>query len=156
MRFRGGPGLAAMAAVMLAGCASVPELGGDEPARPKPAAAKPRPAAPQALGAREVRALLTGNSVYAASAEVKFAALHAADGRLRGKAWAGDGTATGAGSWKIEADGRYCRKWDNGWAGGEWGCFRLYRQGNAVTMEKVSGAGANGSMTLVPGNAYGL
>lgn len=110
----------------------------------------------QALGASELSAALSGNSVYADASGQKFAAMHGAGGQLKGKAWSGDDGQSGAGSWKVEKDGTYCRKWDNGWAGGQWGCFKVYREGNALTMERVSGAGASGQMTLVPGNAYGL
>ena len=121
-------------------------------AKPKIASGPER----KALGFDELAGALSGNSVYADGSGQKFAALHEAGGALKGKAWSGSDTQTGAGSWKINADGTYCRKWDNGWAGSEWGCFKVYRQGNALTMERVSGAGANGQMTLVPGNAYGL
>lgn len=155
-------GFAAILAVGLAGCATGLDLAGGEAGTATAAAAPPpaaRPAgAPAArpLGAEEVRVLLAGNSVYASSAEVRFAALHEPGGGLRGKAWSEGTEDAGRGEWRIEADGRYCRKWDNGWAGGEWGCFRLFRNGNALTMQNVSGAGADGQMVLVPGNAYDL
>jgi hypothetical protein len=125
------------------------------PRKTSPAAARPASSS-AALSAGDLQQVLAGNSVYLGGAEQKFAAHHASDGSLKGKAWTGDGTQSGAGAWKINEDGTYCRKWDNGWAGGQWGCFKVYRKGNALTMERVSGAGANGQMTLVPGNAYGL
>jgi hypothetical protein len=109
-----------------------------------------------ALSAEEVTSMLTGNSVYAGDGNFQFAALHEADGALKGKSWNGEVTETGTGNWKVEASGAYCRKWENSWAGGEWGCFKVFRHGNELTMERVSGAGANGEMTLVAGNAYKL
>ena len=125
------------------------------PSRAQPAAfAAGAPPAP--LTAEEVRALLMGNSLFADGSALKFAALHRADGTLKGKAWGSDDPRTGTGTWKVEPDGAYCRKWDNEWAGGEWGCFRVFRQGNALIMEHISGAGANGQMTLVQGNAHEL
>ena len=123
-------------------------------AREKPPIASGPPA--EALSSEEVSSLLAGNSVYAGGSGFQFAALHQDGGALKGKSWSGDATDTGAGNWKVEQNGAYCRKWNNSWAGGEWGCFKVFRKGNALTMERVSGAGANGKMTLVEGNAYGL
>lgn len=123
------------------------------PAASPPAASPP---AAKALSRAEVASLLTGNSMYAADGNFQFAALHQQDGALKGKSWNGEATETGTGSWKVEPDGAYCRKWENAWAGGEWGCFKLFRRGDTLSLERVSGAGANGQMTLVQGNAYGL
>lgn len=109
-----------------------------------------------ALSAAEVTSLLTGNSVYAGDGNFQFAALHQSDGALKGKSWNGEVTETGTGNWRVEPNGAYCRKWENSWAGGEWGCFKVFRDGDSLTMERVSGAGANGQMTLVQGNAYDL
>ncbi|HSM19119.1 MAG TPA: hypothetical protein VK844_01955 [Hyphomicrobiales bacterium] len=109
-----------------------------------------------ALSADEITVLLTGNSLYSGGSGFRVAALHQSDGALKGKTWSGEDTETGTGRWRVEPDGSYCRKWDNGWAGGEWGCFKLFRQDNALTLERVSGAGANSQMTLVQGNAYDL
>ncbi|MDP2620971.1 MAG: hypothetical protein Q8P46_12490 [Hyphomicrobiales bacterium] len=123
-------------------------------ASPPPQTASSPPAA--ALSAAEVTSLLTGNSMYAGDGNFQFAALHQTDGALKGKTWNGETTETGTGNWRVEPNGAYCRKWENSWAGGEWGCFKVFRHGNALTMERVSGNGANGEMTLVDGNAYDL
>lgn len=152
---------AAVVAAAMAGCsANAPELG-EAPQKAKKtrnadAGAKPKAEETVALNAQEVRSALAGNSIYATGTDLKFAALHNADGTLKGKAWTGESTDTGTGAWKIDEKGQYCRKWDNAWAGGEWGCFKVYRQGDALMMERVSGAGANGKRNIVPGNAYGL
>lgn len=128
------------------------------PARRQPAQTQAQAQAQQrtALSASEVQGLLSGNSVYAGGSGWEFAALHRVDGTLAGRSWGNVPEETGAGSWRVETDGRYCRKWDNAWSGGEWGCFKVYREGATLQLERVSGAGSNGPMTLVQGNAYQL
>lgn len=108
------------------------------------------------LEADEVRRMLTGNSLYAGGGGLEFAAIHKPDGAMAGRAWSAEGISQGNGIWRVEADGTYCRKWDNEWADGEWGCFKVMRVDAKLNLQRISGAGTDGDMTLVPGNAYGL
>jgi len=110
----------------------------------------------QPLSAEELRSTIAGNSVYVGAGSSEFAAYHSSDGALTGKAWGTGQEQTGDGSWKVNDDGQYCRKWDNAWSGGKWGCFKVYRDGEQLQMERVSGAGANGPMKLEEGNPHEL
>lgn len=60
-----------------------------------------------------------------------------------------------AGAWRVsEDDGLYCRTWNNGWAEGREGCFRVTRNGDALTFDHVSGAaGEAASYTYSLGEA---
>ena len=109
-----------------------------------------------ALEADDVRNVLLANSLYASGGGLEFAAIHKADGEMIGRSWTTEDTKQGDGEWRIEADGTYCRKWNNEWADGAWGCFKVVRQDSKLELKRVSGAGADGDMILVPGNAYGL
>ena len=108
------------------------------------------------LEADDVRNVLLANSLYASGGGMEFAAIHKADGEMIGRSWSVEDTKRGDGEWRIDADGTYCRKWNNDWADGAWGCFKIVRQESKLVLKRVSGAGADGDMTLVPGNAYGL
>ncbi|MBZ0215724.1 MAG: hypothetical protein K8F25_04155 [Fimbriimonadaceae bacterium] len=108
------------------------------------------------LSAEELRAAMAGNSVYVGAGGSEFAAYHNSNGSLAGRAWGTGQEQTGAGSWKIDEKGQYCRKWDNAWSGGQWGCFKVYKEGEQLQMERVSGAGANGPMKLQTGNPHDL
>ena len=108
------------------------------------------------LSADELRSAMAGNSVYVGAGGSEFAAYHNSDGSLAGRAWGTGQEQTGNGSWKIDEKGQYCRKWDNSWSGGQWGCFKVYKEGEQLQMERVSGAGANGPMKLESGNPHDL
>ncbi len=108
------------------------------------------------LSAEELRTAMAGNSVYVGAGGSEFAAYHNGNGNLSGRAWGSGTEQSGSGSWKINEEGQYCRKWDNTWSGGQWGCFKVYQEGPQLQMERVSGAGANGPMKLESGNPHGL
>ncbi len=109
-----------------------------------------------ALNADEVRATLAGNSVYVGGQGSEFAAVHNADGSMTGRIWGGGNEQSGGGAWRVDDNGQYCRKWDNAWSQGQWGCFEVYRDGDQLQLERVSGSGANGAMELQTGNPHDL
>lgn len=123
------------------------------PQRVKKAKAAP-PRIP--LTSAEIERALIGNSIYAGAGEAEFAALHRPGGALAGRTWTSEGSENGQGSWKVAQDGTYCRKWDNSWGDGRWGCFKIFRKGSELVMERVAGTGSEGTMLVMPGNAYGL
>lgn len=110
----------------------------------------------EALDADEVRQALAGNSVYVGGQGSEFAAVHNSDGSMNGRIWGGGAEQSGDGAWKVEDNGQYCRKWNNTWSQGQWGCFQVYREGDKLQLEQVSGSGANGSMELKEGNPHDL
>lgn len=109
-----------------------------------------------ALSADEVRTTLAGNSVYVGGQGSEFAAVHNSDGSMNGKIWGGGNEQSGGGAWRVDDNGQYCRKWDNAWSQGQWGCFEVYREGDQLQLERVSGSGANGAMELQSGNPHDL
>lgn len=109
-----------------------------------------------ALNASEVRSTLAGNSVYVGGQGSEFAAVHNSDGSMSGKIWGGGNEQSGEGAWRVDDNGQYCRKWDNSWSQGQWGCFEVYREGDSLQLERVTGSGANGAMELETGNPHNL
>lgn len=109
-----------------------------------------------ALGAEELRTALAGNSVYVGNPGSEFAAVHNNDGSMAGRSWGSGNDESGEGEWRVDDNGQYCRKWSNGWSAGQWGCFEVYRDGENLQLERVSGAGANGAMELKDGNPHDL
>jgi hypothetical protein len=113
-----------------------------------------------ALTGQEIAQAIEGNTLHrsghTAGTDWQWAGYYRPDGTMTGRAWWNHGERTSEGRWSIEGD-QFCREWDNSWGGGEAGCFRLYRQGDRLTMVKVSGSGdEEGQSFVVEGNPYGV
>jgi hypothetical protein len=111
-----------------------------------------------ALTGSEIEETLRGNTLHRtgsrAGVEWQWAGHYRADGTMTGRAWWGSGEQVAEGRWSVEGD-RFCREWSNSWGGGDRGCYRLYRQGDRLTMIKVSGSGdEEGRSYILSGNPY--
>lgn len=106
----------------------------------------------------EIEQALKGNTLRrtgsTAGMEWQWAGHYRPDGTMSARAWWNTGERVAEGRWSIEGN-RFCREWENNWGGGDQGCFRIYRQGDRLTMIKVSGSGdEEGRSYLITGNPY--
>ena len=108
----------------------------------------------------EIERTLRGNTLHrhgsTAGRDWQWVGHFRPDGTMTGRAWWNQGERVGEGHWSVEGDS-FCREWANSWGGGGFGCYRLYRDGDRLTMVKVSGSGDDERQSyLMPGNPYGV
>ena len=111
------------------------------------------------MTAAEIREAFTGNSAYIKGPDWEYTGYYNPDGTLIGRSWWQGGEETATATWEIKDDGLLCRDWDNDWGGGGYGCARMYRDGENIVYDNVSGsAGKYPSLTLTlsEGNAFNL
>ena len=100
---------------------------------------------PNPMNREQILARLDGNTIYrsgiAGLARWEYASLHAKSGRISARRWWSGGDDRAKGSWRITSDDLYCRRFDNFWARGELGCFRVYDASGSgeVIFDHVSG-----------------
>ncbi len=112
---------------------------------------------PQPLGAEELKALISGNSMAGngKAAEPKepydWKAYYAADGtmvmRLK-PAWGG---LEDAGKWWVTDKGELCRQFKQ-MAFGKEGCWLFYKEGAFYRFKRSSGTAIDGLSVILPGN----
>jgi len=129
-----------LALLVLAGCATPPEQG--------------------ALTADQIRQTVTVNPLTRCGSVLlgqwRYTGRHGRDGTMTGLVLAGESREEAAGTWRVTTDGLYCRTWNNTWAEGREGCFRVTRAGDSLTFDHVSGApGEATSYTYTLGEACG-
>ncbi|MEO1776217.1 MAG: hypothetical protein AAFS07_14820 [Pseudomonadota bacterium] len=78
----------------------------------------------------EVSALVSGNTLSTKGDGWTHDTFIDASGRLTGRAVWNGGSETADGVWEVTEDGLYCRDWENDWAGGGYGCSRVYPAGD--------------------------
>jgi hypothetical protein len=102
------------------------------------------------LSGSEIQAMLVGNSVEGDVRMTPFTVYFPSYGEMRGQRafhYRDDGT------WRVTEEG-FCGQWDN-WLGTMAQCWRAYRSGDAVTLEKADGSQQE-RFKLVPGNPANL
>lgn len=137
--------LALSAAVLATGCASKGE------------------STAQTLYGREITETLVGNSLHRTGggwfSSWEYTGYHRDDGTMTGRVSSSGGDEDVDGTWEIGADRHYCRTWSNEWAGGERGCFRVTRKGDALIFDHISGASGGADRYIykfLPGNPQEL
>jgi hypothetical protein len=110
------------------------------------------------LSAEQIRETVTGNALTRCGTRLlgqwRYTARHGRDRSLEAVVLAGARREDAAGVWRVTEDGLYCRTWNNDWAGGREGCFSVTRNGDALTIDHVSGAaGEAASYTYSLGEA---
>jgi hypothetical protein len=69
-----------------------------------------------------------------------YAGVHRADGTIAGRvSWSG-GEEVASGVWDISSESLYCRTWNNNWGDGRRGCFQVWRGGDVLVFDHVSGS----------------
>ncbi len=129
----------ALTLLTLAGCASPPPDGA-------------------ILTSEEIRAAVTRSALTrcgkALLGQWRYTGRHSKDGTMTGLVLAGETREEATGVWRVTADNLYCRTWNNRWADGREGCFRVTRTGEALTFDHVTGAaGEATSYTYALGEA---
>ena len=112
------------------------------------------------LSGKEIRQLLTGNTLYetgkSGGTNWEFAAFVMEGGKARGRAWWASGEQQGEGSWRIDGN-LWCEHWQrDDWAEGKESCQKVYKRGDNLGFIVVRGSGENDLMTLKQGNPYDL
>lgn len=115
---------------------------------------------PAGLTASEIRQTLTGTALTRCGSRLlgpwRYTAHHRSDGTMEAVVLAGARREDAVGTWRVTGDDLYCRTWSNGWAEGRVGCFRVTRDGAALTFDHVSGAaGEAASYTYAMGGSCG-
>jgi hypothetical protein len=104
----------------------------------------------QPLSGSEIRAMLIGNSVVGETRMGPLTVYFPSYGEMRGLRsfhYRDDGT------WRVTEDG-FCGEWNN-WLGTMARCWRAYRSGDALSLEKVDDS-QQVTIELVPGNPANL
>lgn len=95
------------------------------------------------LGAEQIRSTITASPLTRCGSVLlgqwRYTGHHNRDGTMSATVLAGERREQGDGVWRVTADGLYCRRWSNGWAGGREGCFRVTRANDTLTFDHVSG-----------------
>ncbi|MEQ8586420.1 MAG: hypothetical protein RLO01_14000 [Thalassobaculaceae bacterium] len=96
------------------------------------------------LSAEEIRQTVVRNPLTRCSSILlgawRYTARHVRDGRMSAVVLAGQTREDATGAWRVTSDDLYCRTWDNDWAGGREGCFRVSRADDTLVFDHVSGA----------------
>ena len=99
---------------------------------------------PKVLSAHEIRQTVTGSALSRCGSRLlgpwQYTARHRRDGSMEAVVLAGSKREDATGTWRVTGDDLYCRTWNNGWAQGREGCFRVTRSGDTLTFDHVSGA----------------
>lgn len=96
------------------------------------------------LNAEQIRAAVTGSPLTRCGrvllGQWRYTGRHSGDGSMTALVLAGETRDEATGTWRATDDGLYCRAWNNNWAQGREGCFRVTRSGDKLTFDHVSGA----------------
>lgn len=99
---------------------------------------------PTVLSAPEIRQTVTGNALTRCGSQLlgqwRYTGRHMRDGTMEAVVLAGARREDAAGIWRVTDEGLYCRTWNNAWAQGQEGCFRVIRSGQSLIFDHVSGA----------------
>lgn len=115
---------------------------------------------PKVLTADEIRQAVTRTPLTRCGSVLlgqwRYTGRHSRDGTMSAVVLAGAKREDATGSWHVTGDDLYCRTWNNDWAEGREGCFRVTRSGDALTFDHVGGApGEATSYTYGLGDACG-
>ena len=102
----------------------------------------------QALSASDLRAELTGHTLYADGRHLFLAASGVQYGASKG------GPGHDVGTWHITADGQFCNTW-HVWRGRRERCFVVYREGETFELHATDRLDKGVSHHRVPGNPEG-
>ena len=123
---------AALAALVLAGCAGDDPLGGGSDEAPEGTA----------LTAPQIRLFLRDSTLTRPGEDRTVHLYLRPDGVLHGAAVAAESEAREevGGSWTVIDGGLLCRDWNAEWSGGAGGCARVYRYGEIYLLAPRDGA----------------